>query len=207
MLVLEITVSVKSLRAVTSPWHTSACSSARKARKKTETGRMRSVKIGGVMWNLMHHSLTLVPGILFSKFNSLSTAALPVNQRTACVCLKGHSHRRNFLWSKAGKKSSSKSSTTGASGKIIIQKDDSLISHPLQGNLGNYILCLCSLLVLQKLLWRRLSMDYSLTLWPNRGQGTAGCKLCRKMWLWLLPSLCHLVYGEPKEHFPLKLGF
>lgn len=35
----------------------------------------------------------------------------------------------------------------------------------------------------------------------------ARCRLCQKMWLWLLPSFCHLVYGDLKSNLPLNWAF
>lgn len=171
-------------------------------KKYVRKARGLSVAIRRVIQNITHLLLALVPGILSP--DSIPPPLLRQKDR-ARVSERAFSSIQ-FLWKK--KKSFFFRSWT--TGEIIIQNYDALISHLFKSNFSDYTSSLRSLSVLQKLIWHCQVMDYSLYILAkptpvhHRLQG-ANCAV--KMWLWLVPSFCHLIYGDLRSNLPLKLGF
>lgn len=126
--------------------------SAADQEKKEEKVRMLSVAIRDVIQNIIHHLLVLVPGILspnsIPPLHLLFQRAEGIYKSDSAFSILSFSLKKK----EKEKRSSSQSWTTAAPGEIIIQNYDALISRLLKSNFGDYILCLCGLSVLQKLI-------------------------------------------------------
>lgn len=144
---------------------------------------MLSVAIREVIQNIMYHLLlALRPGILspdlIPTLHLLSQEAGGQGMYVWKSIFTSFTKRRWWWWRR--RRSFSQSWTSATPGEIIIQNYNAVISQLLKSNFGDYILWLCSLSVLQKLIWHRQVMDYSLYIlttptWVHRRLQGANC--------------------------------